>query len=122
MSQMQAGGAIDGLSVETSLENIDSNTQPLSGAGAAGQRELTLANTWYSVPSTVPASPYLLVVSKEIVAGTVRWAFANSSAPSATYGNKLSNNDLVIEVAANEVVYFGSSNATDTVNWTTKII
>ena len=120
--QMQAGGAIDGLSVETSLENIDSNTQALSGAGVAGQKVLTNANTWYAVPSTVPAAPYLLVVSKETVAGTLRWAFADVSAPSTTYGNKVSNNDIVIELAANEVVYFGTSNAGDTVNWSTKQI
>lgn len=119
---MQAGGAIDGNAVETSLSGIESNTQALEGAGVAGQRVLTLADTWYSVPSTVPGAPYLLVISKETAAGTFRWAFANSSAPSTTYGNKMTNTDLILELGAGVVVYVGSTSALDSVNWSTKQI
>lgn len=96
--------------------------QPLSGAGAAGTRDLTLADTWYAVPSTVPASDYVLVVSKESVAGTIRWSFSNGSSPSITFGNRLSTNDLIVELEANEFIYVSSTSGGDDVNWTTKVI
>jgi len=104
------------------LALIEGNTQALEGAGVAGQRVLTLADTWYSVPSTVPTSPYLLIISKETAVGTFRKSFASVSVPSTTYGNKMTETDLVIELGANAVIYIGSSSALDSVNWTTKII
>jgi hypothetical protein len=106
----------------SSLAAIAADVKPLSGAGVAGTLALTDANTWYSVPSTVPTSDFILVVSKENSVGTIRWAFANTSSPSVTYGNRLSGNDLIIELAANQVVYIASSTAGDDVSWTTKII
>lgn len=105
-----------------SLAEIADDVQPLSGAGAAGTLALANADTWYSAPTSVPASPYDLVISKESVAGTLRWSFANGTAPSATFGNKFSGNDIILELAANQVVYIASTNAGDDVNWTTKII
>lgn len=107
----------------TSLSQIAADVKPLSGAGTAGTRELTLADTWYAVPSTVPASDYVLIVSKETASpGTMRWAFDDEEAPSETYGNKFSSQDIVVEMAANGVIYVASSQAEDDVNWTTKII
>ena len=107
----------------TSLAQIAGDVKPLSGAGTAGTKDLTSADTWYAIPSTVPASDYILIVSKETASpGTMRWAFAQASTPSATYGNKFSNQDIIVELAANEVIYVASSQAGDDVNWTTKIL
>lgn len=94
----------------------------LDGTGSDGQVVLTNANTWYQVPAagTVPAFDYTLVVSKETAVGTIRFSFDNGGTPSTTNGNKFSNNDFVVQLAANEVVYFGSSSALDSVNWTAK--
>lgn len=104
------------------LSNIEGSLSPLSGAGAAGTVALVDANTWYAVPSSVPASNYVLVVSKENASGDLRWSFANASNPSTTYGNKFNADDVVFELAANEFVYFSSTGAGDDVNWATKII
>lgn len=116
-----SGAEVNPASQET-LASIAADVRPLSGSGTSGTRDLTVADTWYTVPSSAPASDYLLVVSKESVSGTSRWSFSNSSAPSATFGNKITTNDLVIELSANEVIYISSSNAGDDFNWTTKII
>jgi hypothetical protein len=104
------------------LADIAADIKPLSGASAAGTLALAAGDTWYTVPSSVPASDYVLVVSKENSAGTIRWAFANTSSPSATYGNKLMIDDIIAELAAGQVIYIASSTAGDDVNWTTKII
>lgn len=106
----------------THLGNISGDVRPLSGAGAAGTRALTLADTWYAVPSTVPSEDYVLVVTKENAAGQLRFSFENGTAPSATFGNKFNNEDLIVELAANEVLYISSTVAGDDINWTTKII
>ena len=94
---------------------------PLSGTSVNGTRDLTSANTWYAVPSTVPSSPYMLVVTQENATGTVRWGFDNTGTPSATNGNQAPN-ELRIKLAAGQVVYYASSTAGDDVNWTTKVI
>lgn len=104
------------------LSAIAEDVKPLSGAGTTGTRALAVADTWYSVPSTVPASDYVLVVSKENADGTMRWSFLDTSLPSTTFGNKFTSDDIVFELAANQVVYFSSTQAGDDVNWTTKII
>jgi len=106
----------------SSLAGIAADVRPMSGAGIAGTKDLTSANTWYALPSSVPSSDYVLVVSKENVSGQVRWSFDNTSTPSSTYGNKFSTLDIIFELAANQVVYFSSSTAGDDLNWTTKII
>lgn len=94
---------------------------PPSGAGANGTRDLTSANTWYAVPSTVPASPYVLVVAVETTVGTIRWGYDNTGTPSATNGLQAPSM-LTLRLAANQSIYFASSTAGDDVNWTTKVI
>ena len=98
-----------------------SSINPLSGSSTNGTTDLTSANTWYAVPSTIPTSPYVLVATLENSAGTVRWGFSNSGTPSATNGNQAPS-QLTVKLAANQVVYFASSTAGDDVNWTTKEI
>lgn len=92
-----------------------------SGAGVNGTVDLTSANIWYAVPSTVPTSAYELVATIESAAGTIRWGYSNSSTPSATNGNQAPY-QLTIRIPANQSIYFGSSSAGDDVNWTTKVI
>lgn len=112
-----ADGVLKNPATEESVKGI----APLSGAGANGTRELTSANTWYSVPSTVPASPYVLVVTQEVASGTIRFGFDNTDTPSATNGNQAPA-QLTLKLAASQVVYFASSTALDDVNWSTKVI
>lgn len=88
---------------------------------ANGTRELTSANTWYAVPSTVPTAPYELVVTQENASGTIRWGFSNSGTPSATNGNQAPS-ELRVRLAGSQVVYFASSTASDDVNWTTRTL
>lgn len=91
------------------------------GASTNGTVDLTSANTWYQVPSTVPTSDYVLVVSIESAAGTIRWGYSNNSTPSSTNGCQAPSM-LSIRLAANQSVYYGSSSAGDDINWTTKVI
>lgn len=96
---------------------------PLSGASANGTRDLTVANTWYSVPSTPPTDPYCLVVTVESATGTIRFGFDNTGTPGATNGQKMyQGEDIIVNLAASQVLYFASSTAGDDINWTTKII
>lgn len=107
-----------------SMVVTDKNGVPLgtlSGSSANGSRTLTSANTWYSVPSTVPTSPYILVATVENSVGTVRFGFDNTGTPSATNGNQAPS-QLTVRLAANQVIYYASSSANDQVNWTIKII
>jgi len=94
----------------------------LSGASTDGSVQLTGANTWVQVPDVVPTSDYVLVVSKENTAGTIRFSFDNGGIPSATNGNKFTTDNVIVELAASEVMYFGSTDAGDDVNYTTKIL
>lgn len=93
----------------------------LSGASVSGSVTLSSANTWYAVPSTVPTSPYALVVTIEVSSGTLRWSFIDGTTPSASFGNQAPY-QLTIHLGAGEVIYFASSIAADQVNWTTKVI
>lgn len=108
----------NGAPLLTALEDLGG----LGGGNTDGSVTLTNANTWYQVPQagSVPAVDYLLVVSKETSVGQIRFSFDNGGTPSTTNGNKFSNNDFVVQLAANEVVYFGSNSALDVVNWTAK--
>lgn len=94
---------------------------PLSGSSSNGTRELTSANTWYAVPSTVPTSAYNLIVTLENAAGDIRWGYDNTGTPSATNGNRALDS-IERNLAGGQVIYFASSVAGDDVNWTTKII
>ena len=117
------GGTTGGGLTRGELIGVINSTSiaPLSGTTANGTRDLTSANTWYAVPSTVPASPYILVATIENSVGTVRFGFDNTGTPSATNGNQAPS-QLTIRLAANQVIYYASSTAGDDVNWTTKII
>lgn len=95
--------------------------RPPSGSGTNGTRDLTSADTWYAVPSTVPTSDYVLVVAIENSVGTIRWGYSNSGTPSATNGLQAPSM-LTLRLAANQSIYFASSSAGDDVNWTTKVI
>jgi len=93
----------------------------LSGASTNGQTVLTSANTWYAVPSTAPTAPYELTATIETGVGTVRRAFSNTGVPSTTNGEQ-STYSVSVTLDANQVIYFGSSSAADSINWSTKII
>jgi hypothetical protein len=103
---------------------IVANTQgvaPLSGTSANGTVALTVADTWYAVPSTVPTVPYVLVVTLENANGTIRLGLSNSGTPSVTNG-MIAPGIFTVRLAAGQVVYYGSSTAGDDVNWATKEI
>jgi len=116
----QVGISTGGLSQVVSAA-ITEGLRPLCGASTNGQVVLTNANTWYAVPSTAPTSAYVLVATPETSVGTIRWAFANTGTPSTTNGNFVIGH-FTVKLAANQVVYFGSSSGLDSVNFTTKII
>lgn len=96
----------------------------LSGAGSDGTIALTPANTWLEVPDppSIPSEDYVLVVSKENTAGTIRFSFDDGGTPSTTNGNKFTTDNIIVELAGGESIYFGSTDAGDDVNWTAKII
>ena len=94
----------------------------MAGASTNGSTQLTGANTWVQVPTAAPASDYVLVVTKENEAGVMRWSFENGGVPGVANGNRLWSDDIIFNLKANEVVYFGSTDAGDDVNWTTKIV
>ena len=93
----------------------------LGGASTDGSETLTGANTWVQVPGTVPTDDYTLVVSKESEAGTIRWSFDNGGTPGSTNGNKFVNDDIIFNLKGSQAVYFGSTDASDVVNWTAKV-
>ena len=104
------------------IDELKDNVLVLSGSSTDGSVTLTGANTWVQVPSTVPTSSYHLVVTKESETGTIRWSFDNTGFPGATNGNKMLEDGREFNLAGGQVVYFGSADATDIVNWTTKVI
>jgi hypothetical protein len=98
--------------------------EALGGTGTDGTVALAVADTWYQVPAagSVPAASYVLIVTKENEAGVIRWSFSNGGTPSATNGNTLVGDSLIVSLKSGQVVYFGSSTAGDDVNWTAKEI
>ena len=94
----------------------------LGGAATDGSVALTPNDTWVQVPDTVPVTDYLLVVTKENEAGTIRWSFTNGGVPGVANGNKMWNDDMIMELRGGEVIYMGSSTDGDDVNYTTKIL
>lgn len=116
-SSTRGGGYASNLGIVANTQGV----APLSGSTANGARELTVANTWYAVPSTVPTQPYHLVVTQEIALGTIRWGFDNTGTPSATNGNQAPS-QLTVRLSPGQVIYYASSTAGDDVNWTTKVI
>lgn len=119
-NQNQALANVDG--VETQLDSLIALEGGLAGATSDGSVTLTGANTWVAVPSgTPPAGVYELVVRKEVETGVIRWSFDNGGVPSATNG-LIAESSISILLGAGQVVYFGSTQATDVVNFTTKRI
>lgn len=92
-----------------------------SGAKASGQRDLAAANTWYTVPSIIPNSDYLLTATLETSVGTIRWSPDGTGSPSATNGHK-ADGTIARRMKAGTALYFGSDVAGDDVNWSTEII
>lgn len=107
------------LSADSETIGVSALEAGIKGSSVNGTRALLSANTWYSVPSTVPLNPYILVASFENAVGTIRMGFANSGTPSVTNGNQAPQ-QVVITLGASEVLYFGSTTAGDDINWTTK--
>lgn len=101
-------------------ESVRGSRIPL-GDASNGTVDLTSADTWYAVPSTVPTSDYVLIAVIESASGTVRMGFSNSGTPSATNGVQAPS-IFEMRLAANQSVYYASSTAGDDVNWTTKVI
>lgn len=93
----------------------------LSGAGTHGSITCNPANTWVQLPASVITSNHVIVFKSETKTGVIRWSFSNAGTPSATAGEKLEEG-VAINLAANQVIYVGSTVNTDTVNYTTKII
>ncbi len=112
---------VGGDGVNPATEESVIGVKPLSGASTNGTVALAVADTWYQVPSTVPTSDYLLVVTIENGVGDIRWSTENGGTPGVTNGN-LAPGELNIKLAANEVLYYGSSTAGDDVNLLTKIL
>ena len=102
---------------------ILANTSGLGGASGDGSVTV-LVNTWTQVPSAgnVPVTDYLLIISKETAVGQFRFSFNNGGVPSASNGNKMSSDDLIVELRGDEVIFVGSDQASDIMNFTTKII
>lgn len=109
-------------STEAKQDTIISKLSGLSGASTAGTVALTLADTWYAIPGTIPASDYCLAISAENNSGVLRWSFSNTGTPSETNGNKMWNETIILELGANQCIYIGSTVAGDDINWTVKLI
>ena len=112
-----ASGSIINPATEEGLKGLSIPT----GVGTNGTVALASADTWYAVPSTVPTSDYVLIVTLENSAGTIRWGYDNTGTPSATNGLQAPSM-LTIRVKANQSIYYASSTAGDDVNWSTKVI
>jgi hypothetical protein len=120
IANIRTGGG-SSLTVPQNLSVTNLGINVLSGTSTNGTRDLTVANTWYAVPSTVPTQPYILVATVENSVGTVRFGFDGTGTPSATNGNQAPS-QLTVRLDANQVVYYASSTAGDDVNWTAKVI
>lgn len=97
----------------------------LSGPGSNGQTVCASANTWYALPSgSSPTAAYELLANHETTAGIIRVAFSNSGIPGTTNGVIWPKNVLmtVLLGSSSDTVYVSSSNAGDTINWSTKLV
>lgn len=95
------------------------SSEALGGSSANGSITLSSANTWYQVPTTVPTSPYQLIVTQEVAVGTIRIGYSNSGTPSSTNGIE-SRTHNPIDLDGGQVVYVASSASNDQVNFTLK--
>lgn len=83
----------------------------------SGHGQLTLSTAWQALIGTPPTDNYVLVVAKETVTGTVRFSYSNSGDPTDEDSPKIETDGFVIVVPGGLSIYLGSSNATDTVNY-----
>jgi hypothetical protein len=101
------------VSVTGSVTVDDVNINAYSGATENTAVTLILANTAYTVPSTVdplvaPAKQYLLVVTNTHTTAVVYWAWEST----ISNGTPLNpGKQLPIEMAANRTLYFYSATA-----------
>lgn len=90
-----------------------------SGFGENGSVSFPSANQWYQVPTTPPSKNYLLIVSPEIMLGTQRVGYSNSGSFS---NGVIPEAQETFVLSAGQVIYWGSTVANDSINFTTKII
>jgi hypothetical protein len=101
--------------------NVEVFSHINQGSATAGQVVLTTANGWYAVPNVSRTLDYTMVVAVETGAGTVRWSYSNVGTPGATNGLQAPS-VLCVKLSADQVIYYGSSTASDSVNYTIKEI
>lgn len=119
---MAGFGGIKDEFAEGDIENFETEAAGLGGAATHGTVALNPANTWVQVPTTIPTSTYLLKVSKENEAGTIRWSLDNTTTPSATAGEKMWSDEGAVVLEAGNALYFASTDNGDDINWSTKIV
>lgn len=88
----------------------------------AGHDQVTLTTSWQAVLSTPPDDNYVLVIVKETVAGTVRWSYDNTGAPTDDDSPIIPGLDMSLVVPGWSSIYIGSDNAGDTVNYTYRTV
>jgi len=101
--------------------NVEVIGRLYSGSSTAGQVILTAANSWYAVPTVVPTGYYQMVVGQETATGTIRWSYSNVGTPGTTNG-LMAASTMCIKLSGDQPIYFGSSVASDSVNYTIKEI
>lgn len=99
----------------------------LSGIGIDFQILLSSANTWIPVPPPVagilpPSSPFLIIVSKEVATGTIRYGFQGFGTPGTTNGNQMFDRSMSFSLGGGQKLYFSSTVNTDALNVTCKEI
>lgn len=109
-----------GFPVNVATEETLAKLAPLSGASVNAAITLTLANTWYAVPSSIPTSAYFFAASgKSTNTGELYWAMTNTGTPSSVGVVK---GGAEGRLSAGQVMYVASSVAGDIINVTTKEI
>jgi hypothetical protein len=90
--------------------------------GATSHGQITLSTAWQAVPSSPPADDYVITFDKEDVEGTVRWSYDNTGTPGTAVGLQLRGNPASFQVEGGTSIYISSSDATDLINYTYKVI
>ncbi len=107
------------LVINPATEDSVIGVKPLSGASKNGTTVITVANTWYKIPATVPFVDYCTIIVKENTSGEIRWSGNNVDIPSSTNGTKLLTGTLTCRLAGNKYIYIASSVVGDIINWET---
>lgn len=116
------GERINPATEEKQDELIAAFNSLLTPKGATGHGQVTLDGTWKPIPAIPPADDYIITFDKEDVNGTVRWSYDNSSGPSSTQGLVLRGNPTSFQVEGGTSIYMTSTDATDLINYTYKVI